>query len=580
MWYLGILYSRTSIMPFKSLIELFEYNTAKFSKKTLINSRIISAKGEIFDEKFSWNEVRDLSKRVAAALCKLGQATGSKVGIWAENSSRWVIADLAIMYLGASSLNIDPGDTELNAANALKQCDVNTIFIGDTKYLNKLIKIITDYQIRVRNIILMDFKTSSVKNESQNIQILTWDQILANETRSTAFNPQAYPIDSNFTANILMNSGAEGSTKIIPLSHKNIIANIESVAKYLKYKKSDVILSCHSLSDIFNKNFAFYSAIFSGACLFFPVDSKNYFYELAYKSITIASINPKAIAEIEEIMDYQIEKDKFTKFLMNIPIVNLFIKSNIRKQTARDLRLIISSGSYLPEHLFNTMKDYGFKILQSYGTTESSGPVAISKTSSPHGSVGKIIGTFDSRITSDGELEISGNAITSSYIANPALEAEVFYKVSGTDWFRTGDIVKNGANGELVYLGRLCEHVENSQEDEILLSKVEQYLRDIDYIDDVLIVGEGRPFVSALITIRDERFKKRFKRLDRYSIKQQCEKAIEIINKRLKNFERIRKFSILDLPLRSSKSELSANKKVRRKVVEARYHDVIESLYD
>ena len=122
--------------------------------------------------------------------------------------------------------------------------------------------------------------------------------------------------------------------------------------------------------------------------------------------------------------------------------------------------------------------------------------------------------------------------------------------------------------------------VMNDKEKNLQLSKIERMLRDLDYIEDALIIGEEKPFVSALITIRDERFRKLFKRLDKYSIRQQCEKAINIINSNLAEHERIRKFYVLDQSFRVNKSELSTSKKIRRKVIESRYKETIDSFYD
>ncbi|NQY80359.1 MAG: AMP-binding protein [Candidatus Caenarcaniphilales bacterium] len=566
-------------MSFKTLIEMFEYNVTKFGKKTLAHSRLISANGDIFDEKHSWNDIKDQSKRLACSLTKFGENTGKHIAIWADNSYRWMVADLAIMYLGAVSLNLAPSDTNLNIASALKNCDVNTIFIGNTKLLNKLITLIAEYHLPIRNIVLLDFRVNKVENNSRSISVYFWDQLMAQETSAGNLNTASYPIDTNFPASTVMNSGAKNSCKLIPLSHKNIISNIESLAKDLKYKKNDSVLSCHSLSDIFNKNIAYYSAIYAGASLFFPLDSLNFFYELAYKNVSIACINPKDLAELEENISLQLEKDGFLNFLLNIPIISYFAQSGLKKSHANNLKYFICSGAYLPAYLDNNMRHYGFKLRQSYGTTECAGPISIT-TPNQANNIGKVLSCFEWKMNNTGELEISSTAITHGYINSSEYEAESFYSTSSSRWFRTGDIVSKNGNGNLVYLGKACEQVLNSQEKSVSLSKAEKMLRNFEYIDDVLIVGEEKPFISALITIRDERFRKLFKKLDKYSIRQQCEKAIDQINKSLPENERVRKFAILDQSLRTNKSELSPNKKVRRKVIEARYQSTIDSFYE
>lgn len=568
-------------MSSETLIEIFERNAIKLKTKTLIYSRRISPNGSVIEEKHSWSNIRDNSKRLASVLAKFGENRGKQIAILAENSYRWVIADLAIMYLGAISLNLAPSDASLNIASALKDCDVNTIFISNTKLLSKLINIINEDCLAICNIIILDSSVNEVENNLDSITIYFLDQLLVKATNAGNFNPSSHTIDTNSHATTLMNSGSKNSCKLISLSHRNILSNIESLAKDLAYQDDDNILSCNSLSDIFNKNLAYYSVIYAGASMLFPIDPDNFLYELAYKKVTIACINPKDLAEFEESIDSQLEKKSFTKFLLNLPLVSYFAQSQIKRENAAYLKYFICAGSYLPTYLNNNIRNYGFKIRQSYGTTESAGPISISSPNiNASNNLGKIIKCLEWKTSKSGELEISGIAITNNYVNAPEYEAKSFYTTGLAKWFKTGDIIYRTTKGDIAYLGKVCERVLNNQGKTILLSKMEKMLRDLDYIDDVLIIGEDKPFVSALITIRDERFRKLFKKLDKYSIKQQCEKDIYKINLSLEEAEKIRKFAILDHALRINKSELSPNKKIKRKVIEERYQDLIYGFYD
>ena len=120
------------------------------------------------------NDIRDQSKRFALALAKFGENTGKHIAILGDNSYRFLVADLAAMYLGAVSLSLDPKDTSLNIASALRNCDVNTIFIKNTKLLNKLTGLIAEYNLPIRQIILTDFNVNKVENKSQIISLYLW----------------------------------------------------------------------------------------------------------------------------------------------------------------------------------------------------------------------------------------------------------------------------------------------------------------------------------------------------------------------------------------------------------------------
>ena len=259
----------------------------------------------------------------------------------------------------------------------------------------------------------------------------------------------------------------------------------------------------------------------------------------------------------------------------------------LREKTGGKLRFFISGGAALARELGLFFEAAGILIIEGYGLTESSPVIAANRPNDyKFGTVGKPMPGVEIKIAKDGEILAHGPNIMQGYYKNKK-ETEETIK---DGWLYTGDIGVFDAEGFLIITDRKKHLFKTSGGKYIAPTPIENMFLASKYIDQFVLIGDRRMFVSALIVPDYEALKEyadanriQYKSIDELvemkQIYELLDKELDQFQKKLSNFERVRKFAILDKPFTIETGELTPSLKIKRKVVEERYKDLIEDMY-
>ena len=269
-------------------------------------------------------------------------------------------------------------------------------------------------------------------------------------------------------------------------------------------------------------------------------------------------------------------------------IADKLIFEKLRNALGGRIRLLISGGAALPEELGLTYIGAGLPILQGYGLTETS-PVITAGVMADNrvGTVGKPIRNVEVRIASDGEIETRGPNVMRGYYNKPEETRAVF---TDDGWFKTGDIGALDEDGFLHITDRKKELFKTSGGKYIAPQPIEQLIKGSRFVNQVVLVGNGRRFPAALIVPDWERVESyaQLKNLNVKSHAELCrhpriidlfERQIAALTGDLAQYERVKKVALLENELTIEGGELTPTLKTKRRVIDEKYHDLIESLY-
>jgi len=564
-------------MSFQTINELFEQSVSKYAKLSLSLEKVDSLKGKPINLKLSFAEIRTQSRKLADVLESFGHLKADPIAIWAYNSSRWIIADLAIMKQGAASLGIHPDASDDELVYILKTTQVKTIFIQDQKFLNKLKRISAVHKLPLVDIIILDPKLTASPEAFLNVRIHLWEPLLAKEPSRSA-TAEKILVGAEDIACIAVSAGTETSPRLVPISHKALLMNVLEISKTLAIGRKEVYLAVNSFAILTEKLLSFYNSFLRGFSLYIPTDIRAYLADLESKNVAICSVSPRVLNQIQERIFIDLNSRPLLKFLMKVPLLDIWARSEIRKSLAPQLKFFICYGDILSPRLEAILKGYGMKVVHAYSLVEAAGIVALSSPSkSVSASAGKILKNNRFKTITGGELLLAGDNLIRSYYADSS-HGEAFIYEDEETWFRTGDVAT--VKQQQVFIsGRIKDTITTKAGKKVLINRIEALLEGIPYVIDAVLVGQGKEFVSALISVNEEVFRLMYQKIDKYSITRQCEIDVAAINQILNDFEQVRKFVILDQSLSVARGELTSTLKKTRQVIHDNYREKIEAIY-
>lgn len=264
------------------------------------------------------------------------------------------------------------------------------------------------------------------------------------------------------------------------------------------------------------------------------------------------------------------------------------VYSKIRAAMGASVRYCISGGSAMNHDVLHFFRGLGVTIYEGYGLTETAAAAAVNYDDNIIGTVGRPVGGVSARINEEGEILLRGETLFDGYWNNPEATAD---SMTEDGWFNTGDLGEILESGHIVITGRKKDLIVTAGGKNVSPGPMEDRLRSHPLISQALVVGDGKPFVGALITLDDEAFK-RWKLNRNISesksikdlatdpmLRAEIQDAINDTNAQVSAAEAIKKFYILDRDLLEEEDELTPTMKIKRNVVVQRYSDTIDQLY-
>ena len=588
-----------------TLIEAFLETVNRYPSKTALLNKI--------DGKYQGIDYTEFARKVknfALGLASLGIGKGDKVTIISENRPEWAISDLAILSLGAINVPIYPTLAPGQIEYILNNADVKITITSTIEQTDKIIEIV-DNLPELGHLIYMDNHPQPEK------YMLFYDHVYEKgsdfeKKHKNYFEKVTREIVPDDPCAIVYTSGTTGYPKGAVLSHKNILQNVKGAVETLNIRSTDTFLSFLPLCHVFERMGGQFCPIYAGGSIAYAESVENVAQNLVEVKPTIMCSVPrlfeKMYARILENAESgsSIKKkifywalrtgEKFTKqqrkgkvsvwLKLQHNIAHKVVYSKIQEKVGGRLRYFISGGAPLSKEIGEFFHAMGVQILEGYGLTESSPVIAVNEESKmKFGTVGPPMyrGGVEVKIAEDSEILTRGPHIMSGYYKNPEATKEVIDKQG---WLHTGDVGFLDEDGYLTITDRKKNILVTCGGKNVAPALLENTLVSSPLIEQVLIIGDKRKFLSALIVPNKDlieahaakhqiNFESYKQLLSDSEITQLVGKEIDRLQDQFARFEQIRAFRLLDRPLTIQDGELTPTLKIKRKIVEEKYADLI-----
>jgi long-chain acyl-CoA synthetase len=482
--------------------------------------RRFSEKTHRFEE-ITWKEVSDLAARWQAALQREDLHPGERVALGVKNGLEWVLFDLAALGLGLVTVPLFAFDRPENSAYILKETGVRLILLEDEEqWLH--IRDADGFADGINRVVTLQ------KNQSRDPRIVELDQWLPPLGPEYLVNSR----EPKELATVVYTSGTTGLPKGVMLSHENILANSFACLQRESVYHDDVFLSILPLSHTFERTVGYYIPMMAGASVasirsidklaedFLAVRptvlvSVPRIYERIHRKITAELERKSAPARLVFNLAVGIGWKRFlylhkqrpwTPLFLLWPLLDKTVAGRVRALFGGKLRLSISGGAPLAFPVARVFIGLGLNLLQGYGLTETSPVVSVSTTedNNPR-TVGRPLPGVEPAIAANGELLVRGPNVMMGYW-NSSRTSEAVIGPGG--FLHTGDLARLENGGQIVIAGRLKEIIVLSTGEKISPVDLELSIAVNPLFEQVMVVGEGRPYLAALVVLNRPRWER------------------------------------------------------------------------
>ena len=572
---------------------------------------------------FSSRQVSDTAEIAAAGLLKLGLAPGDKIALVSyTNRPEWLIMDFAAQMAGLVSIPLYPTISIGEYEYILKEAEVKAAFCGGGDLYDKL-----------------HAAGSGVPSLEY---IYTFDRQADRPYWEEIFHPEGVDrveeirqkITGDDLVTIIYTSGTTGNPKGVMLKHSNIMHVIRSTSDLMDVKAGEKTISFLPMCHIYERvvSFIYY---YKGVCVHY-CGTDN----LSGPEGDLASVRPVAFTSVPRLLekvyeaiynkglaldgvkrnlffwalsltdDY--EPDQQPSFLKGLQwkVADSLIFSKWRAALGGNVRMVVTGAAPCPVKILRVFSAAGINVLEAYGLTETA-PTLTGNRMEPGGRMLGTVGTAVDGVElyidpsdgnyeeGEGEILAHGPNIMEGYYKKPEVTAEVFKEIGGKKWFCTGDIGKfvTGADGRkfLKITDRKKELLKTSGGKYVAPAPIENRFREEFIVEQIMVVGEKRKFVSALIVPAEPALKNwcLHKGLEWSSLPEMIrhekviakyQKMIDKLNPEFSHIEQIKKFRLVPnpwLPLHpdNSEAELTPTLKLKRRVIRKKFQQEIEDIY-
>jgi long-chain acyl-CoA synthetase len=585
-------------------------------------ARMLNYKREGRWQTLSSEEFLRRVRHVAAGLHALGLARGDRAAILSESSPEWVLADTGCQFAGVVGVPIYPTLAPQQVCYILEDSGASILFIQNCEAYARVRQALADCTALRRVIILTGEageKAQAKADAEAGADVLTLDALEAAGRAWAGERPGiceelARAVLPQDLATIIYTSGTTGEPKGVMLTHSNLVSNLIDTSARLAFNARDVALSVLPLSHIFERG-AMFMYLHHGARVYFAESLERIGDNMREVRPTLVVAVPRLYEKIyERIKDRAAEGGRLkTAVLMwavsvakrwarhvvgkrRVPpalaaqhrLASRLVFSKWRAGVGGRIRLFASGGAALPEELGLVFYGAGLPIVQGYGLTETSPVIAANDPADNRvGTVGQPIPHVEVRIASDGEIETRGPNVMLGYHNKPAETAAAF---TADGWFKTGDVGALDAEGYLRITDRKKELFKTSGGKYVAPQVLEQRIKQSRFVNQVVLVGDGRKFPAALIVPDWEMLRSyaQLKGLDLKSRADFCrhprvldllQRQVDSLTQDLSRFEKVKRVALLEHELTAEGGELTPTLKVKRRVVDEKYKDVIDRIY-
>ena len=555
-------------------------------------------------ESISSKEYIDKANAISRGLLRLGVKPDDKIAVISTtNRTEWNIIDIGILQLGAQNVPIYPTISEEDYNYILNHCEATYCFVSDTEILEKLNRI--KRETKLKHVYTFD----AIKNEKN------WKDILKlgkDDSNQNEVELRKNNVKPKHLATLIYTSGTTGKPKGVMLSHNNLVSNVLNSKNrvpfhYGKSKALSFLPVCH----VFER-MILYLYQFCGIEIYFAesIDkiSDNLkelkpnvmtavprLYEKVYDKIVAKGNDLKGIKKalffwaVNLGIKYKPYGQNGWWYEFQLKIARKLIFSKWKEALGGNLDLMVSGSAALQQRLTSIFAAAEMPIMEGYGLTETSPVISVNDMRNRGfkiGTVGKVIDNVEVKIAKDGEILVKGLNVMQGYFKDPKKTAEV---MTG-DYFHTGDIGEICEDNFLKITDRKKEMFKTSGGKYVAPSLLENQFKQSRFIEQIMVIGEGKKMPAALIQLNFEFVEKWAKRhqitfssknelITNNNLLIRIQEEINSANKSFAKWEQIKKFEITPDIWTINSGHLTPTMKMKRKVITEIYKDLIEKIY-
>jgi len=560
----------------------------------------------------SHRAVAERVRRVALGLRELGLAPGDRVGILSENRPEWAITDFGCLTAGIVDVPVYPTLPAEQVQFILADAGVKAVFVSTADQALK-IAAVRDRLPAVAHVV-------AFSPEAEDASDLSFAELerrgAAAETpaRLEAYRREALAVRPDDLATLIYTSGTTGVPKGVMLTHDNFYSNVAAASNAVPFEGKDTALSFLPLSHVLERMAGHYLMWYTGTCIAYAesIDTVPTDMQLVQPSlmISVPRLYEKMYARVLEnaLAGGGLKKRIFfwaravadrwadEKLAGREPggllaaqyaLAQRLVFSKLQARTGGKLRFFVSGGAPLAPEINKFFYAAGLTILEGYGLTETSPVIAVNTpTAFRIGTVGRPIDGVEVRIAADGEILTRGPHVMAGYFQNPEATAET---IDADGWLHTGDIGEL-EDGFLRITDRKKDMIVTAGGKNIAPQPIENRVKTNKYVSQAVMIGDRRKFPVLLVVPNFEQLEKwaKLKELiwadhaQLVALPLVQEKMDREVRKQLEglaSFETPKKIALLEHDFTVERGELTPTLKVKRRVVDQAYKNLIDGLY-
>ncbi len=561
----------------------------------------------------TWKQADERVDRIAAGLVSLGIRPGDVVSILGRTCLEWALCDLAVLRAGGVSVGIYPTLIGEQCSYILEDSSTRWLFLEDSRQAEKLSPYFDKLPALDRPILW--------EPPAGDHDLMCLDELedkgraaLEDDPGLTVRTEEKTQPDD--VAVLIYTSGTTGPPKGAMLSHRNIMAQLKLLDTMGATDHRDVMMFFLPLAHVGERVPGHYNRIYRGCSAAFVEDfncilddmreirptvfgSVPRIFEKAYARVRAEAEQASPLARSVFLWAERVGREASRleqagrpptlALRMQRAVADRLVFRKIREIFGGRVRYFLSSSAPISLEIIEFFHAAGMRVLEAWGQTEVSCFATLNLEDDYRlGSVGKALPGTELRIAEDGEILVRGDIVFKGYLNQPQLTAET---LTEDGWIRTGDVGRLDEDGFLWITGRKKEIIITAGGKNVTPANIENMLKDHPLIEQALLHGDRRKYLTALLGLDPVNLEEWAKEkgidyrsysaiLDNPALLEDVQAIVDKVNKHFARYETIKRFALLPRPLEVEEGELTPTLKIRRRIIEERFKDLLDSLYD
>jgi long-chain acyl-CoA synthetase len=568
---------------------------------------MVKRKGSWQSFDFDWG--MEQAAKTAYGLASLGFEKGSRIAILSENRPEWATTDFGAMAAGFVGVPLYTTLIGQQIAYILHDAGAKVVFVSSMDHLSTILSI-RDQAPSIEKIVV--FYPEHLQENELVISLDTLKNMGEGHSRED-FIELSQRVKPEDLATIVYTSGTTGDPKGVALTHHNFMAEFEAILPTFEGKEGDSLLSFLPLSHILQRVVDSFALLY-GFTIAYAESLETLGENLREIRPTHIVAVPRVYEKIHGRIHAGVQQGSAVKralfnwaigvgrrlseaetsggpgFVLSLQhkIASALVFKKIHAATGGNINFYVSTGAPLAKGLAEFFDAIGIRITEAWGMTELSGAVTGGRWGDlRYGSVGKAYPGCELKITDDGEIWVRGDVVMQGYWNNPEATAET---IDRDGWLHTGDVGYFDDDGFLFITDRIKELIVTAGGKNVAPQPIENALKTHEFIAQAMVIGDHRNFISAIIVPQAEVLEAWAEEngiegdlvdlCNNPQVIEHINTAVEATMASFSRYESVRKFTLVPEEFSQEAGELTPTLKLKRRVLLAKYADVIEKMYE